>query len=180
MRALPAILKDKPNLKVLIVGGDKVSYGAAPNPTIYGKLSWKEIFANEVRPQLTEAQWSQLIFVGNMPYAYFVPLLQISTVHVYLTYPFILSWSLLEAMSIGCAIVGSDTAPVQEVIKHNQNGLLADFFKPEELASAVNTLLDDPALREKLGQAARKTAVEKYDLKTVCLPKALGVVEGIR
>jgi len=179
MRALPAILRDRPNLKVLIVGGDKVSYGAAPDPKIYGKLSWKEIFANEVRPQLTKAQWQQLIFVGHVPYEYFVPLLQLSTVHVYLTYPFVLSWSLLEAMSIGCAIVGSDTAPVQEVIKQNQNGLLVDFFKPEELASAVTTLLDDPVLREKLGQGARKTAVERYDLKRVCLPKALEFVEEV-
>jgi glycosyltransferase involved in cell wall biosynthesis len=180
MRSLPAILKDRPNLKVLIVGGDKISYGAAPDPAIYGKLSWKEIFASELRPQLTDEQWQQLIYVGHVPYDYFIPLLQISTVHVYLTYPFILSWSLLEAMSISCAIVGSDTAPVQEVIKHHQNGLLVNFFKPEELASAVNTLLDDPALREKLGQAARKTTIDKYDLKTVCLPKALEFVEGIK
>jgi glycosyltransferase involved in cell wall biosynthesis len=179
MRSLPAILRDRPNLKVLIVGGDKVSYGAAPDPAIYGKLSWKEIFANELRPQLTEAQWQQLIFVGHVPYEYFVPLLQIATVHVYLTYPFVLSWSLLEAMSMGCAIVGSDTAPVQEVIKHNTNGLLVNFFKPQELASAVTKLLDDPILRVKLGQAARKTAVEKYDLKNVCLPKALDFVEWI-
>jgi len=177
MRALPAILKDRPNLKVLIVGGDQVSYGAAPDPNIYGKLSWKEIFANELRPQLSKTQWQQLIFVGHVPYEYFVPLLQISTAHVYLTYPFVLSWSLLEAMSMGCAIVGSDTAPVQEVIKHNHNGLLVDFFKPHELASAVTELLDDPALREKLGAAARKTIVEQYDLKTVCLPKVLGFVE---
>ena len=180
MRSLPAILKDRPNLKVLIVGGDKVSYGAAPDPAIQVQLSWKEIFANEVRPQLTKAQWQQLIFVGHVPYEYFVPLLQISTVHVYLTYPFVLSWSLLEAMSIGCAIVGSDTAPVQEAIKHNQNGLLVDFFKAQELASAVTKLLDDLALRKKLGQAARKTAIEKYDLKTVCLPKTLVFVEGVR
>lgn len=179
MRSLPAILKDRPNLKVLIVGGDKVSYGAAPDPNIYGKLSWKEIFANEIKPQLSEAQWQQLIFVGNIPYKFFVPLLQVSTVHIYLTYPFVLSWSVLEAMSMGCAIVGSDTAPVQEVIKHNQNGLLVNFFKPQDLANAVTTLLDDPALREKLGQAARKTAVEKYDLKRVCLPKTLGFVEGV-
>jgi len=180
MRSLPEILKDRPNLKVLIVGGDKVSYGAAPDPGIYGKLSWKEIFANELRPQLTEVQWGQLIFAGHIPYEYFVPLLQISTVHVYLTYPFVLSWSLLEAMSMGCAIVGSDTAPVQEVIEHNHNGLLVNFFKPQELASAVTKLLDDPALREQLGQAARKTAVEKYDLKRVCLPKGLKFVEGVR
>jgi len=180
MRSLPAILKDRPNLKVLIVGGDKISYGAAPDKAIYGKLSWKEIFANELRPKLTEAQWGQLIFAGHIPYEYFVPLLQISTVHVYLTYPFVLSWSLLEAMSMGCAIVGSDTAPVQEVIKHNTHGLLVDFFKPQELASAVTKLLDDQEIREQLGQAARKTAVEKYDLKTVCLPKALEFVEGVR
>jgi glycosyltransferase involved in cell wall biosynthesis len=179
MRSLPAILKNRPNLKVLIVGGDKVSYGAAPNPTIYGKLSWKEIFANELRPKLTEAQWQQLIYLGHVPYEYFVPLLQISTVHVYLTYPFILSWSLLEAMSMGCAIVGSDTAPVQEVIKHNQNGLLVDFFRAQDLSAEVIKLLDNQALREKLGHEARKTAVEKYDLKNVCLPNALGYVEGL-
>jgi glycosyltransferase involved in cell wall biosynthesis len=179
MRSLPAILKDRPNLKVLIVGGDKVSYGAAPDPNIYGKLSWKEIFANELRPQLTEAQWGQLIFAGHIPYEYFVPLLQISTVHIYLTYPFVLSWSLLEAMSMGCAIVGSDTAPVQEVIESGKNGLLVDFFKPQELASAVTKLLDDPALREKLGQAARKTAVERYDLKRVCLPNQVKWIEFI-
>ena len=83
-------------------------------------------------------------------------------------------------MSVGCAIVGSNTAPVQEAIEHNQNGLLVDFFKPEELASAVTTLLDNPALREKLGQAARKTAVEKYDLKRVCLPKTLEFVEEVK
>jgi glycosyltransferase involved in cell wall biosynthesis len=179
MRSLPAILKDRPNLKVLIVGSDKVSYGAAPDAKIYGKKSWKEIFSDEIRPKLTEAQWQQLIFVGHVPYEYFVPLLQISTVHVYLTYPFVLSWSLLEAMSIGCAIVGSNTAPVQEVIESGKNGILVDFFKPEELASAVTTLLDDPVLREKLGQAARKMAIEKYDLKRVCLPKALEFVGGL-
>lgn len=179
MRSIPTILKGRPNLKVLIVGGDKVSYGAAPDPAIYGKLSWKEIFANELRPQLTEAQWQQLIFLGNIPYEYFVLLLQLSTVHVYLTYPFILSWSLLEAMSIGCAVVGSNTAPVKEVIKHKKNGLLVEFFKPEELASAVTALLDDPVLREMLGKAARKTAMERYDLKTVCLPKALEFVENL-
>lgn len=179
MRSLPAILKDRPNLKVLIVGGDKVSYGAIPDPKIYGGLSWKEIFANELKPQLSEAQWQQLIFLGNIPYEYFVPLLQISTVHVYLTYPFVLSWSLLEAMSVGCTIIGSDTAPVQEVITHNQNGLLVDFFKPEELASAILKSLDNPELRKKLGQEARKTVVEKYDLKTVCLPKQIMWIEFI-
>lgn len=179
MRSLPAILKERPNLKVLIVGGDKVSYGAAPDPNTYGKLGWKEIFANEIKQQLSEVQWQQLIFVGNIPYKYFVPLLQVSTVHVYLTYPFVLSWSLLEAMSVGCAIVGSKTAPLQEVIEHNHNGLLVDFFKPKELAGAVIKLLDDPALRETLGQAARKIAVEKFDLKTVCLPRALEFVERL-
>ncbi|NBX50315.1 glycosyltransferase [bacterium] len=178
MRSLPKILQGRPNLKVLIVGDDKVSYGSAPDPAIYGKLSWKEIFARELRLQLTEAQWHQIIFVGHMPYDYFVTLLQVSTVHVYLTYPFVLSWSLLEAMSVGCAIVASDTAPVQEAIKHSENGLLVDFFKPQELASQVIKLLDNQGLRKYLGQAARKTVIEKYDLKTVCLPKALEFVEG--
>jgi glycosyltransferase involved in cell wall biosynthesis len=173
MRSLPAILKGRPNLKVLIVGGDKVSYGAAPDPTIYGKLSWKEIFAKEVKPQLTEAQWQQLIFVGHVPYEYFVQLLQISTVHVYLTYPFVLSWSLLEAMSIGCAIVGSDTAPVQEVIKHKETGRLVDFFDARVLAKEVCELLENPTEQKRLGTNARKFVQENYDLRKVCLPAQL-------
>lgn len=108
-----------------------------------------------------------------MPYNHFVSLLQLSTVHVYLTYPFVLSWSLLEAMSAGCAIVASNTQPLHEAIKHNETGKLVDFFDPKALAQEVCDLLDKPQERQKLGANARTFAQRNYDLKTVCLPKQI-------
>jgi len=173
MRALPEILARRPNAQVLIVGGDKVSYGAAAPE---GK-TWKQIFLDEVRERL---DMSRVHFVGSVPYPHFVGLLQISTVHVYLTYPFVLSWSLLEAMSCGCAIVASDTAPVREAISDGRTGRLVDFFSSEQLADSVSELLADAAARRRLGAAARAFAVEHYDLKRVCLPQQLALVGGER
>ncbi len=169
MRALPELLKRRPNARVLIVGGDDVSYGARPK----NGQKWKEIFASEVRPQISDADWNRLHFLGNVPYQHFIPLLQLSTVHVYLTYPFVLSWSLLEAMSAGCAIVASDTQPLREAIHHDDTGRLVDFFDSAALADEVCALLDDPAARVRLGTNARNFAVANYDLKTICLPRQL-------
>ncbi len=118
-------------------------------------------------------------FLGNIPYQHFIPLLQLSTVHVYLTYPFVLSWSLLEAMSVGCAIVASDTQPLREAIKHDDTGRMVDFFDVPGLASEVCTLLDDPAARQRLGANARAFAQANYDQKSVCLPRQLEWVEGL-
>ena len=175
MRALPEILKRRPNARVLIVGGDDVSYGARPE----GGRKWKDIFVAEVRPQLSDADWARVHFLGNIPYQHFIPLLQLSTVHVYLTYPFVLSWSLLEAMSVGCAIVASDTQPLREAIRHDETGRLVDFFDVAGLTNEVCALLQDPAARAKLGASARAFAQGNYDLKTVCLPRQLEWVEGL-
>lgn len=175
MRALPEILKRRPNARVLIVGGDDVSYGARPE----NGHKWKDIFAAEVRPQISDADWQRVHFLGHIAYALFVPLLQLSTVHVYLTYPFVLSWSLLEAMSAGCAIVGSDTQPLHEAIAHNETGRLVNFFDPHQLADQVCDLLDQPDERRRLGRNARAFAQAHYDLKTVCLPKQLAWVDGL-
>lgn len=109
----------------------------------------------------------------------FVAMLQLSRVHLYLTYPFVLSWSLLEAMSAGCAIVASDTAPLREAIRHDETGVLVDFFDPAALAEATCQLLDDPARRARLGAAARVFARENYDLKQVCLPRQMAWVEAL-
>ena len=106
-------------------------------------------------------------------------MLQISTVHVYLTYPFVLSWSLLEAMSIGCAIVASDTQPLREAIRHDDTGRLVNFFDGAGLADEVCALLDDPAERARLGANARAFARANYDLITVCLPKQLEWVKSL-
>ena len=175
MRALPEILRSRPRARVLIVGGDDVSYGARPTD---GR-KWKDIFAAEVRPQISDADWARVHFLGNIVYQHFIPLLQLSTVHVYWTYPFVLSWSLLEAMSAGCAIVASDTQPLREAIRHNETGRLVDFFDPAGLAREVCTLLDDPASRARLGAAARSFAQASYDLQTVCLPRQLAWVEAL-
>lgn len=164
MRALPQLLSARPHARVLIVGGNDVSYGAKPPQG----QKWKDIFLNEVRSQL---DMGRVHFLGNISYPLFISLLQLSTVHVYHTYPFVLSWSLLEAMSAGCAIVASDTPPLREAIMHNETGRLVDFFDSRALATNVHELLDNPKERVRLGANARKFAVEHYNLKTACLPR---------
>ena len=169
MRSLPKLLAAKPHAQVLIVGKEGVSYGAQP-PS--GK-SWETQFCDEVMPQLTAQQRDRIHFLGNIEYARFISLIQVSRVHVYLTYPFVLSWSLLEAMSVGCSIVASDTQPLHEAIKHEETGKLVDFFDPAALADSVIGLLEDNVERERLGIAAREFAISNYDLKGVCLPQQI-------
>lgn len=175
MRALPEILRRRPKARVLIVGGDDVSYGARPEK---GK-TWRAVFANEVRPQISDADWSRVNFLGHVPYQQFIALLQLSTVHVYLTYPFVLSWSLLEAMSAGCAIVASNTQPLREAIRHDETGRLVDFFDMPGLVNEVCDLMADPSARARLGATARVFAKTHYDLRAVCLPRQLAWVEGL-
>jgi glycosyltransferase involved in cell wall biosynthesis len=175
MRALPELLKSRPNAHILIVGGNGVSYGSKPKA---GK-NWKDIFIDEVRPKISDADWVRVHFLGNIPYQDYLSLLQVSTVHVYLTYPFVLSWSLLEAMSIGCAIVASNTQPLHEVIQHNVTGRLVDFFDVAALTTEVINLLDQPDRREHLGRAARTFAKKHYDLETICLPQQVQWVERL-
>lgn len=175
MRALPAILKNLPNARVLIVGGDDVSYGGRPKD---GR-KWKDIFIEEVKGQIPADDWKRVHFLGNIPYENFIPLLQLSMVHVYLTYPFVLSWSLLEAMSVGCAIVASDKKPVHEAIKHNKTGRLVDFFDTNGLTKEICTLVKDSGLRKKIGENARAFAVTQYDLQERCLPRQLEWVNSL-
>lgn len=175
MRALPELLRQRPQAHVLLVGGDDVSYGARP---AQGRR-WKDIFYDEVKPQLAEEARSRIHFVGKLPYTDFVALLQLSTVHVYLTYPFVLSWSLLEAMSVGCAIVASNTRPLHEAIVHGDTGRLVDFFDAPGLANEVARLLASPEERAALGRQARAFAQRHYDLQSVCLPTQVAWVEGL-
>ncbi len=175
MRALPRLLKERPRAQVLIVGGDEVSYGArAPD----GK-TWKQIFIDEVRGQIPDADWARVHYLGRIPYDQFLQLLQVSRLHVYLTYPFVLSWSLMEAMSIEAAIVANDVDPVRELIDHDVHGRLVDFFDTDSLVREVCALLDDAEARARLGKAARQRIVTQYDLDDICLPRQLEWVSSL-
>ncbi|BCM81778.1 glycosyltransferase [Methylobacterium indicum] len=171
MRALPEILRRRPKARAVIVGGSDTSYGAKPP----AGRTWRDIFLDEVRADL---DLSRVHFVGNIPYRDYVDLLRVSMVHVYLTYPFVLSWSMLEAMALGACIVGSATPPVEEVIRHRRNGLLVDFFSRRAIAEAVVSVLADPAAVAPLRAAARETALS-YDLERVCLPAHLRLIEAV-
>ncbi len=162
MRALPQILRQRPNARIFIVGGDGVSYGAQPQGTTY-----RQKYLTEVARQLDPRR---VHFMGKVPRNVFLRLMQITRCHVYLTYPFVLSWSMLEAMSAGAVVLGSDTAPVRDVIRHGENGLLTDFFDTNALANAASQVLADPARYAALGKAARRAVVQGYDLRSVCLP----------
>ncbi len=169
MRALPQILADRPQAHVVIVGADQVSYGAKP-PEGH---TYKDIYWREVKDQLDARR---VHFVGQVPYNLLVNLLQVSAAHVYLTAPFVLSWSMLEAMSLGAMVVGSATAPVQEVIQDGKNGRLVDFFSPQDIARTVCDVLARPKKHEKLRRAARQTVVDRYDFQRVSLPAYMSLI----
>lgn len=172
MRALPEILKRRPHAQVVIVGGDGVSYGRrAPEDK-----TWKGIFLEEVRDRL---DLSRVHFVGNIPKPDFIAMLQVSSCHVYLTYPFVLSWSLLEAMAAECLIVASDTPPVREVIADGVTGRLFDFFDVTGLSELVVESLAERERLGALGRAARAFALGNYDLERVCLPRQLALIDGL-
>lgn len=170
MRALPDILAARPQARAVIVGGDGVSYGASPP---LGK-SWKKIFLDEVVDHLP---MDRVHFVGKIPHRDFVTLMQVSKAHVYLTYPFVLSWSMLEAMSAGAMVIGSRTPPVEEVIVDGKNGVLVDFFDQKRLAERVIDVLAAPDRYEGIRAAARATIERSYDLKRVCLPQWLSFID---
>ncbi|MEY2632637.1 MAG: hypothetical protein RIR00_1291 [Pseudomonadota bacterium] len=169
LRALPELLAARPHAQVFIVGGESVSYGrAAPDGQ-----TWRQVYSREIQDKV---DWSRVHVLGKIPYAHYLDLLRISTSHVYLTYPFVLSWSMLEAMAAGCLIIGSATPPVQEVLSHGDNGLLTDFFDPRALASTIADSLARRDQLQPLRQRARQTIQDRYDLHTRCLPRWLELV----
>lgn len=169
MRALPQLLKERPNAQILIVGGDQVSYGAPPPK---GR-TWKQMYIDEVRGKIATPDWERVHFLGKVPYDRFLSMLQITRAHIYLTYPFVLSWSLIEAMAIGAPIVASDTAPVKEVITHGETGRLFPFFDGARMVEEIGRVLDDAQMRAELAEASRAFAVAGYDLQSRCLPQQL-------
>ena len=172
MRALPKLLERHPTARALIVGGNDVSYGRRPTQS----KTWREQMLAEVRSKL---DLSRVHFLGRLNYPQYLAMLQISSVHTYLTYPFVLSWSLLEAMSAGCALVASRTEPVEEVIRDGENGYLVDFFDHDALADRISETLLNRDRQEVVRAAARQTVVERYDLAGKCLPAYVSLLRRL-
>ncbi len=171
IRALPEILERRPNALALIVGGGGCSYGAKPESG-----SYRQQFLEEVQGRIDS---KRVILMDKLPHNAFINLLQLSRCHVYLTYPFVLSWSMLEAMSAGALVVGSRTAPVEEVIVDGHNGYLVDFFDTTALADRVCHALAEPRAQFPLRQAARATVRERFDLQRCTLPALTNLVESL-
>lgn len=156
MRAVEIICKRRPRAQILIFGGDEVSYGSRlPNGQTYKQKMLQEVDIDPARVH----------FMGKVPYQTYLQALQVSSAHVYLTVPFVLSWSMMEAMAAECVIVGSNTAPVTELLRDGENGLLTDFLSPEEIADQVDRVLDAPDRMVELGKNARKDIVKSYTVK---------------
>lgn len=172
LKALAILQRERKDLHAILVGGDEVSYGRRPE----GAASWKAKLLAEMEGPL---DLSRMHFTGRVPHDQLHQLFRVTAAHVYLTYPFVLSWSMLESMACGAVVVGSDTPPVAEAITHGETGLLVPFFDPEAIARSVLGVLADPAGHAHLAVAARQRVVERYDLRTVCLPRQLHMVERL-
>ena len=164
MRALPELLKRRPRAKVLIAGGGGISYGE-PLP---GGGSYVKLLQAELGSRLDA---SRVHFLGHLSPKLYLNLLQVSSVHVYLSYPFVLSWSFIEALAAGCLVVGSATAPVLEVLADRQNGLTVDFFSGGQLCDRVEEVLEHADRMQALRDAARATAIRYFDLEGYILPR---------
>jgi glycosyltransferase involved in cell wall biosynthesis len=172
MRALPKIMRDHPAARVVLVGGNSVSYGAqAPEGQ-----TWRDLFLNEVRGKLDP---KRVHFVGHVPREVLTTLMQVSACHVYWTYPFVLSWSCVEAMSVGVPIVASDTQPVREFLRQGDTAHLLDFFDVDGLADGVLKVLKERTWAQALGARARAHAQQVCDLQTVALPGQIALLERL-
>ncbi|WP_081062564.1 glycosyltransferase [Burkholderia cepacia] len=172
MRALPEIQRRLPDAHVIIVGGDDVSYG---RPASSG--SYRARYLAEVGPRLDS---SRIHFLGRLSYLDYLRVLRLSTTHVYLTYPFVLSWSMLEAMATGALVIGSATAPVEEVIEDGRNGLLVDFFSTDAIVDAVVRGCTDHVTRAEMCRTGIETVRERFSLRDQCLPGVVRLLTASR
>lgn len=173
-RALPSILDKVAEAKVVIVGSERGPGYGLPSPD---GATWKEHFWKEVAPRIDS---SRVDFVGTLPPTKLHQLMAISSAHVYLTYPFVLSWSLMEAMANEALVIASDTAPVRDVIRNGDNGVLVDFFRPDLLSASVIKAMEMPDEFRGMRSRARETIVRDYDRDATCLPKWLSLIHEVR
>ncbi|MDZ7962132.1 MAG: glycosyltransferase family 4 protein [Aulosira sp. DedQUE10] len=169
METIAYVQERRPNCHVVIVGADRVCYGKS----LAHGITYKDLMLKKVPLDL-----SRVHFTGTLPYGQYLQVIQASSVHVYLTRPFVLSWSMIEAMSTGCLVLASDTGPVTEIIRDGKNGLLVDFFSPQKIADRINEVLDHPTRMEQIRVNARKTVLERYALADL-LPKHLQMIKDV-
>lgn len=160
IESIPLILEKRPKAHIVIVGEDRVCYGSQ----LPKGQSYKTLMREKVK-----LDPGQVHFVNSLPYGQYLQVLQASSVHVYLTVPFVLSWSLLEAMACECLVVASDTPPVREVIQNGVNGVLTNFFSPEKIAEKVVACLEYPSFMQTVKKNARKTVL-KSTVLIKCYP----------
>ncbi|MEP1522230.1 glycosyltransferase family 4 protein [Ascidiaceihabitans sp.] len=172
MRALPGIQAGHPNARVLVIGGNDTSYG--------GKSKHPGGLRGQMEAEVGDrVDWSRVHFLGQVPFEDYQKIIQISKCHLYLSMPFVLSWSCLESMSMGATIVASDVAPVREAITHGETGLIVDFFDPDAIAAQVVDVLQNPETYAHIGPAARDHVVKTYDFHTVCLPEHIRQINDL-
>ena len=157
MTAASILMQQEPDLQVVVAGDDKVCYGRQITGTSFKREMLK----------MFKFDMSRLHFVGTLPYKDYLNLLQVSSAHIYLTYPFVLSWSMLEAMSAGCNLVASDTPPVTEYIKNNYNGLLVEFNDINAIVKSASDIINNREKYAEMPQNARRTVIERCDLKNM-------------
>ena len=167
MESIAYLQERRPNCHIVIVGSDRVCYGKSlPNGS-----SYKDLMLEKVPLDLTRVH-----FTGPLPYNQYLQVIQASSAHVYLTRPFVLSWSMIEAMSTGCLVIGSDTGPVTEVIQDGKNGLLVDFFSPKKIAARIDEVLEHPTRMAEIRANARQTVLDRYALANL-LPQHIQLIE---
>jgi len=169
MESVSLLQKRRPRCHTIVVGEDRVAYG---KPLADGR-TYKQTMLEKF-----DLDHARIHFTGLLPFSKYCQVLQASTAHIYLTYPFILSWSMLEAMSAGCLVVASNTPPVTEVIQDNVNGLLVNLFSPHEIAYRVEEVLDHPDRMASVRGKARETVRDRYDLASL-LPRHLEWIKGV-
>ena len=163
MAAVAEVMKRRPNAHVVVVGEDRVAYGKK----LAEGDSWK-------KRMLAQHSYDdkRLHFTGLIPRDQYLKVLQASSVHVYLTAPFVLSWSMMEAMSAGCLVLGSNTDPVKELIEDGKNGVLVDFHNVQVIARAIVRILESPERYALVRAAARETIVAQYSAEEIYARKA--------
>jgi glycosyltransferase involved in cell wall biosynthesis len=169
MRVAKRIYQERSDVLFVVVGQDRVCYGADREFT--GSRTFKEWVLEQ-----DDYDLSRFLFTGMLPPAALADLLAISDLHIYLTVPFVLSWSLMNALACGTTVLASDTAPVREMIRHGETGLLAGFSDVDGLARAALQVLADPGAYRHLGAAGAALIREQYSLD-VCLPQMLLLYE---